>query len=162
MSPDFFTDIAIAETIREQFAKKIEVSRMVVRDIQLSVTAHASLFRAKGGSMYVLIRASNPMTLGDVMKMLHGAGIEADEYVPPGGIVTYFGDKAVERFKEVFPGRRVMNDSEDLRYYRKLIPYSPALVRVARIHGELREYEPMSRQWKVVKLLHYSKIQTQE
>lgn len=162
MNPDFFTDLAITETIREQFAKKLEITRMIVRDIQVGVTSHASVFRAKGGSVYALVRSNTELSLGDIMKILRNIGIDADHYVPPGGVTTYFEDKAVERFKEVFPGRRVMDDSEDLRYYRKLIPYTPALVCVSRIRGELREYDPQSRQWKVVKRLSYSKISATE
>lgn len=162
MDSDFFTDLAISETIREQFAKKFEITRMIVRDIQVGSVAHASVFRVKGGNVYTLVRSKTELTLGDIIKMLRNMGVEADDFAPPSGVETYFDDKALERFKEVFPGRRIVNDSEDLRYYRKLIPYTPALARVAQIRGELREYEPETRRWKIVKRLSYTRITTKE
>lgn len=162
MHADFFTDLAITETIREQFAKKIEITRMLVRDVQVGPVAHASVFRAKGGGAYVLIRTSNPMTLGDVTKIMRNMGIEVDNYLPPAGVENYFNDNAIRKYKEVFPGKRIQNDAEELRYYRTLVPYSPALVRIARIGGELREYEPESRRWNVIKRLTYSQVRAQE
>lgn len=160
MDSNFFTDLAITETIREHFAKKFEITRMIVRDIQVTATAHATVFRIKGGSVYVLIRSGAEMTLGDVKKVLRNMGVEPADFVPPSSVDTYFEDKAMEKYKEVFPGKRILNGAEELRYYRTLIPYTPALVHVNRIRGELREYEPQSRQWKLVKRLSYARIQT--
>lgn len=162
MNSDFFTDLAITETIREEFARKLEITRMLVRDMQVSPVAHASVFRAKGGSVYVLIRSNNPMLLGDVMKIIRNMGAEADNFAPPSGVESYFTDHAIEKYRAVFPGKPVKNDAEELRYYRTLVPYNPALVQLARIRGELREYEPESRRWNVVKRLTYSKINTKE
>lgn len=161
MDSNFFTDLAITETIRERFAKKIEITRMLVRDIQVGPVAHASVFRVKGGNVYILIRGSNEMTLGEIIRIVRNMGAEVDDFVPPSGVENYFDDKALEKYKAVFPGKP-LGGSEELRYYRTLVPYTPALVRVARIRGELREYEPEARRWNVVKRLSYNKIDTKE
>lgn len=162
MNSDFFTDLAITETIREHFAKKVEITRMIVRDIQTGTTAHASIFRVKGGHIYTLIRSSTELSLGDVTKMLKNMGVEVSDFSPPGGAGTYFDDKAVEKYKAVFPSKRIVSGTDELRYYRTLVPYTPALVQVERIHGELREYDPQVRKWHVIKRLTYAKIQAQE
>lgn len=161
MNSDFFTDLAVEASIRDNFNKRFDISKMIVRDIQVGTAAHASIFKIKGGGVYVLIRSANELSLGDVMKMARNMGIDIEECLPPAGIETYFNDKAIERFKQVFPGKHIMNDSDDLRYYRTLAPYTPALIKVARIRGELCEFAPETREWRVVKRLSYAKIDTQ-
>lgn len=162
MNSDLFTDLAITETINEHFLRKVEVSRMLVRDLQTGNTTHASIFRVKGGTIYALIRSVHSLTLGDVSRMLKNIGITPGEFVPPGSDPAYFDEKAIEKYKTVFPGKPIANGSPELRYYRTLVPYTPALVQVERIGGELREYDPLSRQWQVVKRLSYARIQAQE
>lgn len=162
MNSDFFSDLAIMETVQEEFSKKLEITRMLVREVQVSPTAHASVFRVKGGGVYVLIRSINTLSLGDVQKIVRNMGIEADSFIPPNGVEAYFTDKAMEKYKSVFPGKPIKNDAEELRYYRTLVPYHPALIRVARISSEIREYDVQSRQWNAVKRLSYSKITAQD
>jgi hypothetical protein len=160
MESDYFSDLAITETIKEEFGMKLDITRMLVRNAQVSPVANASLFRAKGGAIYALVRSSNNQTLGDMKKLLRNMGIESDAFIPPGGIEDYFADKAIEKYKKVFPGKRINNDAEELRYYKTLVPYNPALARVAKIGGEIREYDPLTRTWYVVKRISYKKINT--
>ncbi len=160
MTSDFFTDLAVEESIREHFAKRFDITRMLVRDLQVSPVAHASIFKIKGGGLYTLIRSGHEMTLGDIKKIARNMGIEPDEFLPPAAVENYFDTAAIEKFKQVFPGKPITNTSEDLRYYRTLVPYTPALIKVARINGELREFKPETRQWQVIKRVSYSQIST--
>ncbi|HEX6461929.1 MAG TPA: hypothetical protein VFZ58_01505 [Candidatus Saccharimonadales bacterium] len=160
MNSDFFTDLAVEASVRENFNRRIDITKMIVRDIQVGPASHASIFKIKGGGVYALIRSASEMTLGDVMKMARKMGIEAEECIPPAGVASYFDDKAIEKFKQVFPGKHITNNSEDLRYYRTLVPYTPALLSVARIGGELLEFKPQTREWQVIKRLSYAKIDT--
>jgi len=161
MNSDFFTDLAVEASIRDNFNKRFDITKMIVRDIQVGPTAHASIFKIKGGGgVYALIRSASELNVGDVMKMARKMGVDADELLPPAGVDSYFDDKAIEKFRVVFPGKHITNNSEDLRYYRTLVPYTPALIKVARIRGELCEYKPETREWQVVKRLTYAKIDT--
>ncbi len=162
MNSDFFTDLAVEASIRDNFSKRVDITRMIVRDVQVGPVAHASIFKIKGGGVYALIRSASEMTLGDVMKIARKMGIDADEYIPPASVESYFDDKAIEKFKQVFPGKPITNTSDDLRYYRTLVPYTPALMSIARIRGELCEFKPETREWQVIKRLSYAKIDTKQ
>ena len=157
MNDNLYSDIALEETMSQQFHKKVDITRMIVRNVQVGVTAFASIFRVKGGTMYALIRTPNPQTVGDVRRIAREMGIEFTDMVPPAGVQEYFDMHATRRFKEVYPGRHAISE-DDLRYYMTLVPYSPALLKVSRIKGEINEFDPQTRSWHVVKQISYSHI----
>jgi hypothetical protein len=157
MNDDIYTDIAIEESITKEFLIKLDIDRMFARGIKTAANAEASVFKAKGGAVYAYITGPEKQTAGEVHKMAHAIGLEYSEMVPPAGVEDYFVAQATRRFKEVYPGRRDIND-EDLRYYKTLVPYPIALLKVTKIKGEIRAFDPESQSWKVVKQMSYSQI----
>ena len=61
-------------------------------------------------------------------------GLKAEAYCAPKNSSHYFDDIAVEKFKQVYPGRHDITDA-DLRFYRLMAPYNPALISVSEIIG---------------------------
>jgi hypothetical protein len=158
MNDDLYSDIALEETMSQQFHKKMDITRMIVRNMQVGVNAYASLFRVKGGAVYVLLRSTyQQMTVADVKRIVREMGLETSEMLPPAAVEEYFVMHATRRFKEVYPGRRDVSD-DDLRYYMTLVPYSPALLKVSKIKGEIKEYDPQARAWHVIKQMSYNHI----
>jgi len=97
--------------------------------------------------------------LADVQKMILRMECEAETYFPPFGEKEYFERIGREKFKALFPGKPIIGE-DDLRYYKGLAPYNPALVRLSKIKGEIRAYDHHLKTWRKVKDFHYSKIAT--
>ena len=88
-------------------------------------------------------------------------GLAADSYLPPKGRPQYFHDEALNKFKNVYPGRVSASDAE-LRYYRLLTAYNPGLVRISEIvDGTIRQFDSSdSSNWRVAKRFQYRQIKT--
>ena len=86
-------------------------------------------------------------------------GLKVSEFIPPNGVRDYFEDRAHVKFLEVFPGRMQISD-DDLRFYKTLIPYNPALAEVSEIrNGEIKEFNADTRgNWRVAKRFSYKRI----
>ena len=95
--------------------------------------------------------------------MVKRMSMVADAYLPPRKDGDYFDRIAVAKFKDVFPGRTPANDG-DLRFYRLLAPYNPALVRIAEVtDGVVRQFDSSdSTNWRVAAKYTYKRIKTIE
>ncbi|MDQ5982299.1 MAG: hypothetical protein QG549_296 [Patescibacteria group bacterium] len=93
------------------------------------------------------------MTLGDVRRVVKRMGMDAEAYYPPEMDVRYFTRFARKAFLSVYPGREIVNNS-DLQYYQNLALYSPALVRIGRVNGQIRRFNARAGSWQ--KLIDYT------
>ncbi len=161
MENEISSDNVIEDIVRNQFGLKLEIKQVVVREIPVSHTANATVFLTPKHQLYVLISAESVLTLGDVRKLVKKMGLEAEGYLPPAHDKDYFDAIAREKFRAVFPGRHSIDESE-LRYYRLLAPYNPALVRINAVtDGVIRQFDPRdSSGWRVAAKFAYRQIST--
>lgn len=159
MNDEAFSDEAIKNACKERFGLNIDVAEVVARNFPVSSSSRAALFKAKNGQVLLYIKSRGAQVFGDVQKMVLRMECEADYYYPPHGEPEYFDRVARDKFKVLFPGKHILGE-DDLRYYKALAPYSPALVRIAKVKGEVRAYDEQLKAWRKIKDFHYSKIVT--
>lgn len=160
MNEEIFSDISIEKLAANQFGVSFDIKQVVVRDLPLSVSVRATLLITTKNQLYLYVVGEAPLVLADIKKFVGRMGLVADAYLPPADEPDYFNRVGREKFIEVFPSRRPLNDS-DIAYYRTLAPYNPALVRIARIkNSEIFGYDLDAHDWRKVAEFSYSKIKT--
>lgn len=157
MNDEIFSDIQIENTCKERFGVGLDIVDVIVRAVPVSLSAQATLLKAKPGQVYLFIASHSHMLLDDVRKITQRMNLEADEFLPPYGEADYFERIARDKFKVMFPGKRITGE-EDLRYYKNLASYNPALVRIAKVKGEVRAFDPNTKTWRKVKDYAYTKM----
>ncbi len=162
MNDDIYDDLAIEQIVKSEFGLQLEVKQVIAREIPVSHTATATVLLTPKHQLYVMVRAQAGQTLGDVRKIVKKMGLNAEAYVPPHHNGDYFNDIAQEKFRQVFPGRHSIDENE-LRYYRLLAPYNPALVKIDAIpEGVIRQFDAHdSSQWRVATRFAYKQIVAQ-
>jgi hypothetical protein len=157
MNDEIYSDVTIERTIEATFGLKLNISEVVVRDIPVAIAATATLFKTSPNVLYCFVQSQSNMVLADVRKMLRNMNVDVEGYIPPHGDKEYFQRIGTAKFKAMFPGKHIMSD-EDTRYYQTLAPYSPALVRIARVKGDIRAFHIETKTWRKVKDYAFSKI----
>lgn len=161
MSDEVYDDIAIERLARERFGMDIEIGKVIVRGIPVSRTAEATVFLTKKKQLYVYISARSRLVLGDISKLVSRMGLKAELFLPPVGSPDYFNVIGREKFEQVFPGRTYVADDE-LRFYRTLAPYNPALVLISEVkNGEIYRFDSDTRgNWRLAVRFAYRRIRT--
>ena len=126
MSPAVYDDLALERLAKERFGMNVEVESVILRRVDVSRTAKATVFLTAKRQLLLYIEASSPLLLADVKKLVSRMGMKAEMYMPPKGQPHYFDDIGRSKFLEVFPGRSQISN-EDIQFYRTLAPYNPAL-----------------------------------
>lgn len=161
MNTDLLDSVAIEQIAKERFGINFEVQQMIAQDIPISLTGSASIFLTKKKQLYAYIFAKSPLVLGDVQKIVARVGLKAELYIPPKGRSSYFDDIGREKFRQVYPGRSHGSES-DIRFYRTLAPYNPALVLVSEVKdGIIRQFDVDSKgNWRPSARFAYRRIAT--
>lgn len=161
MSDEMYSDMAIERVCKERFGLELDIAQVIVRDIQVSRIATATLFLSKKKQLYVYIHGQSKLLLGDVKKVVGRMGLRADLYIPPKGRPDYFDEIGREKFLQVFPSRDFVSDS-DIVFYRTLAPYNPALVLIGEVkNGEIYCYDSDAHgSWRVAAKFAYRRIKT--
>lgn len=161
MSEEVYDDLALERVSRERFGVDVDISQVIARGIPVSRTANATVFLTKKKQLYVYISARSRLTLGDISKMVTRMGLKAELYLPPAGSPDYFNAIGREKFEAVFPGRTYVQDDE-LRFYRTLAPYNPALVLIQEVkNGEIFRFDSDARGgWRLATRFAYRRIRT--
>jgi hypothetical protein len=157
MTDEIYEDTATERAIEAAFGLKLNISEVVARQIATGFTSTATIFKTAPTMLYVFIQSQSNMALADVQKMVRSMNIDAGEFVPPHGDKDYFKRIGEAKFKAMYPGKHIMSD-EDTRYQRTLAPYNPALIRVARVKGEIRAFHFESKSWRKVRDYAFSRI----
>lgn len=159
MHDEIADDIAVEELVKSHFGLQVDVKQMIARDIPVSHTGVASVFLTPKHQVFVLIRAHAALTFGDVRKIAKHMGLEVETYLAPGHDDSYFNTVARDKFRQVFPGRHDIDENE-LRYYRTLVPYNPALLKVSGINGGvIKQFDSHdSSEWRVAARFAYKQI----
>lgn len=161
MHDEIADDIAVEELVKSHFGLQVEVKQMIARNIPVSHTAVASVFLTPKHQVFLLIKAHAPMTFGDVKRTAKRMGLDVHEYLAPGHDDSYFNKVAREKFRQVFPGRHDIAEDE-LHYYRTLVPYNPALMKISNINGGvIKQFDSHdSSEWRVAARFAYKHIST--
>lgn len=161
MKEEIYDDIAIERLSKERFGVVLEIDKVIVRGVPVSRTADATVFLTKKKQLYVYISARSRLVLGDISKLVARMGLKAELYLPPVGNPDYFNVIGREKFEQVFPGRTYINDDE-LRFYKTLAPYNPALVLIQEVkNGEIFRYDSDTKGgWRLAARFAYRRIRT--
>lgn len=158
-SNEVFDDLAIETACKGQFDINLQVGEVIARGISTGQSAQATVFKTTSGQVMAYIVSRGTQLFADVQKMILRMECEAETYYPPNGEKEYFDRIGREKFKTLFPGKHIVGE-DDLRHYKGLAPYNPALVRLNKIKGEIRAYDDHLKTWRKVKDYHYSRIAT--
>lgn len=161
MNTAVYDDVALERTIQDKFGLPLDIDNVILRQVDVSRTAKATVVLSKKRQLLVYIEASSPLLLADVKKIISRMGLKAELYVPPKGQPHYFDDIGRAKFSDVFPGRTTVTD-EDIIFYRTLAPYNPALVMISEVkNGELYQFDADSRDgWRLATKFAYRRIRT--
>ena len=125
-------DLALERSVKDNFGVTLDVDSIVVRAISVGKAAHATLFLNSKKQLFCYIDGPARLLLSDVKKIASRVGLKVELYFPPVNQPTYFDEIGRQKFREVFPGRKDVNDS-DIVFYRTLAPYCPALLLVSEV-----------------------------
>lgn len=157
MNDAIFDDLAIEKSCKDRFDRTIDIAETIVRGVPVGLATRATVFVTTNRQVFVYIASQTGMVLDDVRKIIHRMQCEAEVFVPPHSEVDYFERIGRDKFKALFPGKQILGE-DDLRYYKNLAPYNPALVLLSKVKGEIRGFEAASKTWRKVKDYTYSKI----
>lgn len=161
MNDKIYDDLAIEREIKEKFGVHADIGQVIARAIPVSRTANATVFLTGKKQLYAYVVGQSKLTLGDVSKAIKRMGLVAELYLPPKGQTAYFDTLAHDRMQRVFPGRRDFSE-DDLRFYRTLAPYNPALILIHEVHaGQIYQYDAdASGDWRPCVKFAYRRIKT--
>lgn len=157
MNEDIFHDISLEKIIGREFDLQLDIIEVIARDVTVGITAKGTVFKTPQNTHYLYITSQGGLNFGDVKRIVRSMGLEPDTFLPPRGDTEYFRRIGIEKFKQMFPGKYLMGD-DDTRYYETLAAYNPALVRLAKIKGEILGYTIATGQWHKVKPYAYTKM----
>lgn len=158
---EVYGDFALELAAKEQFGIILEIDQVIARGIAVSRTAEATVFLTSKKQLFVYISAHSRTLLGDISKIVARMGLKAELFLPPVGQPDYFNVIGRDKFKQVFPGRTHISDDE-LRFYRTLAPYNPALVLISEVkNGEIYCYDSDAKNsWRLAARFAYRRIKT--
>ena len=161
MREEIYDDMALERIAKDRFGLDIDISQVVVREIEVSRTATATVFLTKKKQLLVFVNGHSKLLLGDIKKIVTRMGMKAELYFPPKGQPNYFDAIGQEKFRQVFPGRGHIGDS-DILFYRTLALYNPALVLISEVKkGEIYKYDSDARgDWRIAAKFAYRRIKT--
>lgn len=159
MTEEIYNDLAIEQIAARSFKRSFDIKQVIAREVPVSRTAKATVFLTEQKQLYLFIQAQSGLVLDDVIKISHRMGLQPEEFLPPHGDDSYFTTFARERFKATFPGKPIRSD-DDLRFYKQLAPYNPALVRISAVKtGEIMQYDVTSGNWRKATTFSYRKVE---
>ena len=161
MNGEMYDDLALEQNAIVGFGKVLEVEHVIVRNIPVSHTAHATVFLTSKKELMLYLDGQTKFLLDDVRKIITRMGLVAEFYFPPKGRPHYFDQIALEKYKNVFPGRNNPTD-QDLEYYRRLAPYQPALVQILEVRDStIYQFDTDSKSgWRASAKFAYRRIKT--
>ena len=161
MNDEIYSDTTLERLVKETFGLEVDITQVIVRQIEVSRTTTATVFLTKKKQLLVYIDGHAKLLLSDVKKIITRMGLKAELYFPPKGQPDYFDAIGSEKFRQVFPGRSHISEN-DILFYRTLAPYKPALVLISEVkNGEIYQYDSDSRvKWRVAAKFAYRRIKT--
>lgn len=145
---------------RDYFGVDLKIKNIILDDAPTSKNSHTTVFKTDHNVIYALCSSDNPLILADIKSIIRLMGMKAEYFLPPSADSDYFFNFGQKAFLDIFPGRKAGTDQE-ISYYKTLAPYSPALVRISRINGEIRRYDKIWQEWQSAIKFSYLRMQVQ-
>ena len=139
----------------EDFRLQLHVSKVLFDNVTTEFNSYTTVFRTEDGSLYALCQGGDGMRLTDVRRIVKSMNMISDRYYAPYGSADYFDRLGMRVFKRAYPGRNSWTKDE-AAYYRTLAPYSPALVKLAKVNAEVHRYNPHAEKWQKISELNTS------
>lgn len=161
MNDEIYDDMTLERIVKDRFGFEADINQVIVRDVEVSRTATATVFLTKKKQLLVYVNGHSKLLLSDVKKIVARMGFKVEVYFPPKNQPDYFDAIGREKFREVFPGRSHISD-QDILFYRTLAPYNPALVLIGEVkNGEIYRYDSDSHGgWRLAAKFAYRRIKT--
>lgn len=159
MNGEIYDDIQLEQIAKQRFGVSLQIEKVYARQIPVGYSAFATVFLTSKNKLHVIVVGQAALTLDDVRKVVRRMGLIADAYASPKGKPNYFDDIAINKFKATYPGRHNITDA-DLRFYRLMAPYNPALVSISGVKdGVIRQFDTdASGDWRPVAKIQYKSI----
>ncbi len=156
-----FEEVSLEKHIKNAFGMTLEIKSTIVDKLPVGPGMSAKVFLSSKGLLFALIVGQKGLTLGDVKKTLSRMNLRVEQFIPPRADPHYFDTVAEGKFREIFPGRGVVKDS-DLMFYRTLAPYNPALIQISEVvDGVIKQYDrDAATSWRPSIKFTYRRIRT--
>lgn len=161
MNDEIYDDLALEQIAKATFGMKVEIDKVIVRQIPVSHVAEATVFLTTKKQLFVYVTAHSKLVLGDVKKIVTRMGLKAELFLPPKGEIDYFDEIGRAKYREVFPAR-TKPSADDIIFYRTLAPYNPALIQIHEVkNGEIKKFDTDSSSgWRTAAKFAYRRIKT--
>lgn len=156
-----YDELSMERDIKQRFGVDASTMQIIAYRIPVSHTGEATVFLNSKKQLFVYIFAESNLVLADIKKIISRMHLLAETYIPPKGRPYYFDEIGTQKFREVFPGRTQVNES-DIAYYRTLAPYNPALVSISEVQdGVIYRFDAdASSSWRPEVKFTYRRIRT--
>jgi hypothetical protein len=161
MRDGLYDELALERGIIEDFGVDIDIRHVIAYQLPVNRTASATLIMTTKKQLFLYISGQSKLSFGDVRKLVVRMGLKSEQYFPPKGRPDYFDQIGRNKFHDVFPGRKNINDA-DISFYRLLAPYNPALALISEVKdGYVYQFDSdASSKWRVAIKFAYRRIRT--
>lgn len=161
MDIEMNTTTDLEAKIKDAFNFNVKIDAAIASSIPVSRTANATVFLTNKRLLFCYIDSLTSLNYGDIKKILARMNLKVEKFIAPYADVSYFDRAARKNFDKIFPGRKSVT-SDDLRFYKTLVPYKPALVQISEIAGGvIRQYDSTAvGKWRPSVKFSYRRIQT--
>lgn len=161
MNDNIHDELLLERKLNELFGVSVDMNQTIVDRIPVGRMAKATVFLTSKKQLYVYIEGQSKLVLDDIKKITTRMGLKIELYLPPKNRPDYFNEIGKENFKSVFPGRTHITD-DDIRFYRTLAPYNPALALVKEVEGTIYQFDSDTAgdKWRKATKFTYRRIRT--
>lgn len=138
--------LKVENLCRNYFNIDLRIDKIIQNNLPTGDSSCTTVFMTDRNEIYALCTGDDSLKLADVKKVIKSMGMKAEEYLPPGADDDYFLRYGQRVFQSTFPYRKTVLPQETT-FYQTLTPYSPALVRIGKINGEIRQYNKICQEW---------------
>jgi hypothetical protein len=148
----------IEKFCNNHFTVSLKINKVLINSMPTSNNSFTTVFTTNNHAVYALCSSDDLLELADIKKIVKLAGMKAESYLPPHADKDYFIRHGRNVFLSVFPGRKTCTPQETA-FYQTLTPYNPALVKIERVNGELRQYNIICEKWQKALVFSYLRMQ---
>lgn len=161
MRDRMYDELALERSIKRGFGVDVDSNHVIVFKVPVGRSIYATLFLTAKKQLILYIEGQSKLTLGDVKKLVSRMGLKSEQYFPPKNNPDYFNEVGREKFHAVFPGRKNIG-KDDIRFYRLLASYNPALVQINEVKdGHIYQFDSdATTNWRVATKFAYKRIKT--
>lgn len=130
----------------ELFSVELKLKNILLNNAFTGNKSYTSVFQNDRNEIFALLTCEDVLSLADVKNIIKQMGMRPQFFLPPDGNENYFNIYAKKSFDMVFPGRKAATN-QDLEFYQSFAPYSPALVRISKIDGGIKNFDASWNKW---------------